>query len=148
PAAGHTDVFLLRIDALDRLIHLNPAYPPGERLREAVDTACLRINEFGVIPHSLVRQSESAVYDFFQSGFGNGPADPVGCDVVQILLPKFFVVGKHEVLRDSRTESPDHPVVKVFWTAVSRRLHAFDKADDAFLDDFGRQTERIGLKWI
>ena len=116
--ARQANVLLLRVDVIDRLIHVNVFDWMRQRLRQTVDAAVLRIDKFRVVSHSFVRQAQRSIDDFFEGRLRNGPAHPVASNVPEILLPELFVVGKHEVLRNAGPERLQNPIVKVFRIAV------------------------------
>src|SRR5262245_60586932 len=89
-----------------------------QRLRQAVNAAVGRIDELGVISHSLIRQAKRAVHDLFERWLRDSPGHPVASNIAQIPLPELLVIGKHEVLRDTGAECMQYPFLKVLRTSI------------------------------
>ena len=82
-------------------------------------------------------------------GFGIDQLTQSGRDVAQILLPEFFVVGKHEVFRDAGAECLQHPVVEVVRRRPSVRACMLStKPITHSLTTSGGKSVGVGLKRI
>src|SRR5439155_26796375 len=78
----------------------------------------------------------------------NRPTDPDRRHRSEVLLPRLFVVRKHEMLRYTGSEGAQNPVMEILRSAVRSGLHAIYKTNDALLYHFRRKTICICLEGI